>query len=78
MKPPFNMLRACFYLLAFIMILEVFTSILGGLVCVYTNFARAIGPEVGACKDAAAIIREIFSEVVTATLALLLAARDNK
>jgi hypothetical protein len=73
MKPPFNMLRACFYLLCSIIILMMTTAIFGGISCIYMNFITA--REMGACQFAANQIREIFTEMLTAVLALLLAAR---
>jgi hypothetical protein len=75
-RPPFNMLRACFLLLAAVILIEVFTAISGGLVCVYLNFLTV--REIGSCQFAASQIRDIFSEVLTAVLALLLAARGPR
>lgn len=72
-RPPFNLLRACFYLLAVILIVEVLASIGAGVMCWWTNITDGRIP--GACLPVGEQIRELWSEVLTAILALLLAAR---
>ena len=73
-RPPFDLLRGCFHLLAVILIIEVLASIMGGVLCWVTNI-RSATPTVGACSEAAQQIRETWSEILAAILALLLAAR---
>ena len=73
MKQPFDLLRAVFWLLAVVMIFEMVTSVMGGVLCWWLNFQD--GKQPGACLPAAAVIREVFSEILTAALALLLAGR---
>ena len=75
-RPPFDMMRAAFLLLAAVLLLEVVAAILGGLICAYTNLTSTT-PTVGACIPAGQQIHEVFSEVLTAVLALLLAARSD-
>jgi hypothetical protein len=67
------MLRACFYLLALVIIIEVGTAVFAGVACWWTNYTD--GHVVGACMPAVTVIKEFFSEIFTAILALLLAAR---
>ena len=74
-KRQFDLLRACFYLLAFIMIIEMVATIAGGALCWYVNITTVRQP--GACLNVVAIIREVWSEILTAVLALLLAGRSQ-
>ena len=74
MKEPFNLLRACFWLLATIMVFEMVTAVMGGVLCWWLNLQD--GKQPGACMPAAQVIREVFSEILTAVLALLLAGKN--
>lgn len=76
-RPPFNMLRACFYLLAIIMLVMMGETLLAVLGCLYLVLSSRT--PVGACIEAgvATQVREAFSEALTAVLALLLAARNT-
>ena len=75
MKEPFNLLRAVFWLLATVMIFEMLTAVMGGVLCWYLNFMD--GKQPGACLPAAQVIREVFAEILTAALALLLAGKQG-
>lgn len=72
---PFNILRACFYLLAFMMLLEILASIAGGTLCWYLTYLGRQEP--GGCTNFIEMIRELWSELITAVLALLLAATSK-
>jgi hypothetical protein len=74
MGPPFNLLRAAFFLLATVIIAQL-VSILGGAATCYWLFivGRA---EVGACSSFTGQAREMWAEVLAAILALLLAGRE--
>lgn len=74
MRPPFDMLRACFLLLAFIVVTEMVASVLGGIGCAYFNFISN-DPHPGACAAVTDQIRQQWSDLLAAILALLLAAR---
>jgi len=68
------MLRACFLLLALVIVTQLL-SILGGAATCFFLFivGRA---EVGACSSFTGQAREMWAEVLAAILALLLAARE--
>lgn len=72
-RPPFDLLKAAFYLLATVILAEVLFSILGALGCFWINMVGRA--EIGACLPVATVVREIFAELLTAILALLLAGR---
>lgn len=71
------MLRACFYLLAIIMLVMMSETLIAVLGCVYLVVSGR--SPVGSCVEAGVTtqVREAFSEALTAVLALLLAARDR-
>ena len=72
-RPPFDILRAAFYLLAFVVISELGVTVFGAVGCFWMILqGRA---ELGACSNIGAMAREIFAELLTAILALLLAGR---
>lgn len=73
-RPPFDMLKAAFWLLAALIGVELFASMtaLGG--CVWLIVIERAAP-VGACQSVGAQIREVWSEALAAILALLLASR---
>jgi len=75
MRPPFNMLRACFWLLAFVIASQVITILFGSWTCFYLFIVGALQP--GACSSFTGQAREMWSEVLAAILALLLAARSG-
>ena len=74
-RPPFDMQRACFALLAFVIVIEILMTVLGGLGCMWHNYT--VAQEIGFCMPVVAQIREQWAEVLTAILALLLAARTG-
>lgn len=73
MRPPFNMLRAAFFLLATVILAQM-VSILGGAATCYWLFITGRA-DVGACSNFMGQAREMWAEVLAAILALLLAAR---
>ena len=73
MRPPFDMLRACFYLLAFVIASQVVAIIFGSWTCFYLLIVGMAKP--GDCGGFGAQAKEMWSEVLAAILALLLAAR---
>ena len=72
---PFDMLRACFLLLACVILAELATTIFAVAICavgVYQGKAP-----IGSCMAPATLIREVWSEMLAAILALLLAAKGS-
>ena len=69
------MLRACFYLLAIVVVTQLVTIMAGGATCFYLFiFGQAA---VGSCANFTQQVREMWSEVLAAILALLLASRNG-
>lgn len=75
MGPGFNMLRACFVLLAIIILSQAATTIAGGATCFYLFIISKA--ELGACSAFTSQAREMWAEALAAVLALLLAARSE-
>jgi len=75
MGSGFNMLRACFLLLATIILAQVATTLAGGVTCFYLLIVGQA--ELGSCASFGALAREIWAEALAAVLALLLAARSD-
>jgi hypothetical protein len=75
-RPPFPMLRAAFWLLAAVVAVELFSTLvaLGG--CAWLILVLRAEP-LGACSKVGDQIREVWAEVLAAILALLLAARNG-
>ena len=69
------MLRACFWLLAVILIIQLFDTTMGALTCFYLFIIGQA--EIGACGGFFTQTREVWAEVLAAVLALLLAARNG-
>jgi len=76
-RPPFDMQRAAFILLAVIALIMMAETLMASIGCVYS--ALSGGTTIGTCveRGIAGHIREIFTETLTAILALLLAARND-
>jgi hypothetical protein len=77
MPKPFNMLRACFWLLAAIILVLLFEGSLGIVACAYLTMTER--QEIGNCLKAGVVdhIREILELALTTVLALLLADRNK-
>jgi hypothetical protein len=76
-RPAFDMLRACFWLLAVIILVMVGESVLALATCGYMVLTGQ--QKMGACVEAGVVghAREIMELSLTTVLALLLAARKN-
>ena len=74
-RRPFDILRAAFWLLAVIVVMEISATIAGGVMCWIVNFQVLQKP--GACIEVGQLIRDYWSEALTAILALLLAGRNQ-
>ena len=74
-KPPFDTIRAAFILLTGLIAVELAVTGWGAAVCFQMIYAGRI--EVGGCSTISTTIREIWSEALSAILALLLAARQG-
>jgi len=73
MRPQqFDVLRACFILLAFILGTQIVITAVGGFFCFY--FFLSGRAEIGACSGFTSQAREIWAEALAVVLALLLAA----
>jgi hypothetical protein len=77
-RPPFNMMRACFWLLAVIILVMTGEAALAGLGCMYLVLFG--GQALGACISAGVTqqVREVIELALTTVLALLLAARNGR
>lgn len=73
-RRPFDMLRAVFWLLAVMMFVMLAGSLLAGILCWVINYKYA--HQVQACQEVGGMIRELWGELITGILALLLAARN--
>lgn len=76
-RPPFDMMRACFWLLAIVIAVQLFQMLASGIGCGVLVVLRM--QPVGTCVEKGIIdqLRETWSEIFTAVLALLLAARSQ-
>lgn len=72
---PFNMLRACFYLLAIVVLIMMLETLVALTGCAWIVVVAGREP-LGACTSMGTMIRDIFSELLTGILALLVAARS--
>lgn len=69
-RPPFDLTRACFYLLATMMLIVMFETVLALLGCGWMIFIEQSAP-IGACANVSSTIRDVVMEFLTAILALL-------
>jgi hypothetical protein len=76
MRGGFDLWRACFYLLAVMLLLEIGSTILAGFACYNLNLQTR--QEIGACLPIVEQIRQVWAEALAAILALLLAAKGGK
>lgn len=76
-KPPFDMQRACFMLIALLVIGAVVVLIVAAAGCTYMVLSGRSEPGTCIKVGITAQLREMFAEVLTAVLALLLAARSG-
>jgi len=72
-RPPFQLLRAAFWLLAALVLTELAMTIAAGLACIWVVLVGRYEP--GVCANTTAQIREVWAEAMAAILALLLAGR---
>jgi hypothetical protein len=72
-RPPFDALRAAFLLVAMVVLAEMLMVLFGIGGCMWLILSGR--NELGACQVPAQQAREVFAELLTAVLALLLAAR---
>ena len=72
-KPPFDLLRASFALIAAVVAIELAVTAIGMVSCFWLILTGR--GELGGCVAASDRAREVFSELLTAVLALLLAGR---
>lgn len=70
------MLRACFYLLAVVVLIMMFETLIALTGCAWITVVQNREP-LGACQSMGTMIRDIFSELLTGILALLVAARNG-
>jgi hypothetical protein len=72
-RPPFDPLRAAFLLLAIVVLSELAVTLFATVGCFWMVLSGTY--QLGACANVGQQAREIFAELLTAILALLLAAR---
>ena len=70
-RPPFNVLRACFWLLATVATVQVIGSLGAGVLCWWGNITVFKQPNY--CMPLDQLIREIWEQILVAVLALLVA-----
>jgi predicted anti-sigma-YlaC factor YlaD len=75
-RPPFDMLRAVFWLLACVIMFEMALTLFAGVGCFWLILIGRY--EMGACSNVSTQVREIFAELLAAVLALLLASRGSR
>ena len=76
-RPPFDLLRACFYLLAFVVAVMMFETLAAVFGCVWL-VAIQHGEPLGSCASLGNQIREIMAELLTAILALIASSRGGR
>jgi hypothetical protein len=74
-RPTFNMLRACFWLLAAVVAAQVLVTALTGASCISLILSGQY--QIGACTNIGTLLRDIWADALAAVLALLLAARGG-
>lgn len=73
MRRPFDILRACFYLVGVLLLLMMLETLISATACVWLI---VVGREsVGACSNLTQQLRDIWAEMLAAILALLVAAK---
>lgn len=73
-RPPFDLIRAAFYLLAAVIMVVMVETLVVLLGCSWLIVVLQKDP-IGSCAEVGTQIREVISEMVTAILALLVATR---
>lgn len=71
----FDLLRACFWLLAFVIGVEVIIVGFAGASCVFLLVSDRY--QIGACDNVGNLVRNIFSDLLAAILALIVASRGG-
>jgi hypothetical protein len=75
-RPPFDIMRACFMLLAAVVLIMMAETLISLASCLWL-IAVSRTEQVGACQGVSAQVREIMTELLTAILALLAASRGG-
>ena len=73
-RPPFDLVRGAFYLLAAVILLVMLETLIALTGCAWLVVIEQRDP-IGSCQELGGQIREVISEMVTAILALLVATR---
>lgn len=75
-RRPFDIVRACFLLLAVVVCIAMGETMVAVVGCVWNYVARSDLPQPdGACGNLGNNVREIMTELLTAILALIAASR---
>jgi hypothetical protein len=75
-RRPFSMLRAAFWLLAAVVAVELFSTVVALSGCVWLIVIERAEP-IGSCSRIGDQMREVWAEVLAAILALLLAGKNG-
>jgi hypothetical protein len=75
LPPHFDLLRAAFILLACVILTELALTVITAGGCLWLILSGEY--KLGACENVTQIIRDLWSEMLAAILALLLAGRGN-
>ena len=74
-RPPWNLLQAVFWLLAGLLSVELLVTLWTTAVCSWLILRGSIA--LGGCNAIGATVRDIWSEALSALLALMLAAKPG-
>jgi len=75
-RPPFDVIRACFLLLATVVLIMMTETLIAILACVWIVAVKQ-GEPLGSCQSLGGQIRDIMSELLTAILALIASSRGG-
>ena len=76
-RPPFDLLRACFLLVAVVVLIMMLETLLAAMGCIWLVAIQHAEP-LGSCAALGGEIREIMSELLTAILALIASSRGGR
>jgi len=76
-RPPFDVIRACFLLLAIVILIMMTETLMAMAGCIWITAIQHAEP-LGSCASLGGQIREIMSELLTAILALIASSRGGR
>ena len=76
-RPPFDVIRACFLLLAIVILIMMTETLMAMAGCIWITAIQHAEP-LGSCASLGTQIRDIMSELLTAILALIASSRGGR